>query len=137
VNKRIDPKKEFSGKADRSDPGDEGAGGAAQRTETSTQRIRHMTNELAGKVALVTGASKGIGAGIATAFAAAGASVAVGYARDHHGAERVASEIKAASGKAIALQGDLAKTADAEIMDGFYYQLLHLRSEPGSMKSTT
>lgn len=75
-----------------------------------------MTNELAGKVALVTGASKGIGAGIATAFAAAGASVAVGYARDHLGAERVASEITAASGKAIAMQSDLAKAADAEIM---------------------
>ena len=49
-----------------------------------------MGNELAGKVALVTGASKGIGAGIATAFGAAGANVAVGYARDHEGAERVA-----------------------------------------------
>lgn len=45
-----------------------------------------MDNELARKVALVTGASKGIGAGVATAFGAAGASVAVGFARDKEGA---------------------------------------------------
>ena len=75
-----------------------------------------MNNELAGKVALVTGASKGIGAGIATAFGAAGANVAVGFARDQEGAERVAGEIKAAGGQAIAVQGDLAKTADIEAM---------------------
>ena len=58
-----------------------------------------MGNELAGKVALVTGASKGIGAGIATAFGAAGANVAVGYARDQEGDERVADEIEAAGGR--------------------------------------
>jgi 3-oxoacyl-[acyl-carrier protein] reductase len=50
--------------------------------------------ELTGKVALVTGASKGIGAGIATAFGAAAAKVAVGYARDKEGAERIVSEIE-------------------------------------------
>jgi 3-oxoacyl-[acyl-carrier protein] reductase len=75
-----------------------------------------MGNDLAGKVALVTGASKGIGAGIATAFGQAGANVAVGYARDHEGAERVAGEIKAAGGRAITVQGDLAKTGDIEAM---------------------
>jgi 3-oxoacyl-[acyl-carrier protein] reductase len=75
-----------------------------------------MGNDLAGKVALVTGASKGIGAGIATAFGQAGANVAVGYARDHEGAERVAGEIEAAGGRAITVQGDLAKTADIEAM---------------------
>lgn len=75
-----------------------------------------MGNDLAGKVALVTGASKGIGAGIATAFAQAGANVAVGYARDHEGAERVVGEIKAAGGRAITVHGDLAKTADIEAM---------------------
>ena len=73
-----------------------------------------MSDELAGKVVLVTGASKGIGAGIATSFGAAGASVAVGYARDRDAAEQVAREIKAAGGQAIAVQGDLAKTADVE-----------------------
>jgi 3-oxoacyl-[acyl-carrier protein] reductase len=46
-----------------------------------------MSKELAGKVALVTGASKGIGAGVATALGAAGAMVAIGYAHDRDGAE--------------------------------------------------
>jgi len=75
-----------------------------------------MCNELAGKAALMTGASKGIGAGIATAFGAAGAKVAVGYSRDREGAERVAAEVAAAGGQAIAVQGDLARTADVEAM---------------------
>ena len=75
-----------------------------------------MCNELAGKAALVTGASKGIGAGIATAFGAAGAKVAVGYSRDREGAERVAAEVGAAGGQAIAVPGDLARTADVEAM---------------------
>ena len=75
-----------------------------------------MTTTLAGKVALVTGASKGIGAGIATAFGRAGANVAVGYGRDREGAERVAAEIRAANGRAISIQGDLTKTADIEAM---------------------
>ena len=75
-----------------------------------------MGNDLAGKVALVTGASKGIGAGIATAFARAGANVAVGCARDREGAERVVGEIKAAGGRAITAHGDLATTADIEAM---------------------
>jgi 3-oxoacyl-[acyl-carrier protein] reductase len=75
-----------------------------------------MTNELAGKVALVTGASKGIGAGIAAALGAAGANVGVGYARDRDGAERAAAEIKAVGGRAIVTQADLAKTAEIEAM---------------------
>jgi 3-oxoacyl-[acyl-carrier protein] reductase len=61
-----------------------------------------MTNELAGRVALITGASKGIGAGIATAFGHAGANVAVGYARDQHAAQRVAADIEALITKTVA-----------------------------------
>jgi 3-oxoacyl-[acyl-carrier protein] reductase len=75
-----------------------------------------MGSELAGKVALVTGASKGIGAGIATAFGTAGANVAVGYARDSDGAERVVREIEAAGGRAIAVQADLSNPADVDAM---------------------
>jgi 3-oxoacyl-[acyl-carrier protein] reductase len=69
-------------------------------------------SKLTGKVAIVTGASKGIGAGIAKALAAAGASVTVNYASDKGGAERVAAEIAAAGGKARVVQGDVSKAAD-------------------------
>lgn len=75
-----------------------------------------MKNELINKVVLITGASKGIGAGIATAFGAAGAKVAVGFGRDNKCAERVADEIKAAGGQAITVQCDLAKPTDIEAM---------------------
>jgi 3-oxoacyl-[acyl-carrier protein] reductase len=67
---------------------------------------------LTGKVAVVTGASKGIGRGIATAFAAAGARVAVNYASDRKGAEAVADEIKQAGGEGIVVAGDVSKAAD-------------------------
>jgi 3-oxoacyl-[acyl-carrier protein] reductase len=70
-----------------------------------------MSN-LAGKVAVVTGASKGIGAGIAKALAAEGASVVVNYASDKAGAERAVAEIAKKGGKAIAVQGDVSKAAD-------------------------
>jgi len=66
-----------------------------------------MTN-LQGKVALVTGASKGIGAAIARELAARGAAVAVNYSSSKAGAEKVVAEIKAAGGKAIAFQADLS-----------------------------
>jgi len=65
-----------------------------------------------GKVAVVTGASKGIGAGIAKDLAAAGASVVVNYASSKGDAERVVEEIKKAGGKAIAVQGDVSKAPD-------------------------
>jgi 3-oxoacyl-[acyl-carrier protein] reductase len=67
---------------------------------------------LANKIALVTGASKGIGASIATELAAAGATVAVNYATSKAGADNVVSAITAAGGKAIAIQGDFSKPED-------------------------
>jgi 3-oxoacyl-[acyl-carrier protein] reductase len=68
--------------------------------------------KLAGKVAIVTGASKGIGAAIAKALAAAGAAVAVNYASDRDGADRVVGEITAAGGRALAVQADVARADD-------------------------
>ena len=65
-------------------------------------------SKLQGKVALVTGASKGIGAAIARELASQGASVAVNYSGDKAGAERVVAEIKKAGGKALAVQANLA-----------------------------
>ena len=70
------------------------------------------TQKLAGKTALVTGASKGIGASIAKHLAAEGASVVVNYASSKAGADRVVAEITKAGGKAIAVQGDVANPAD-------------------------
>ncbi len=70
--------------------------------------------ELTGKVAIVTGASKGIGAGIAKYLAAAGAAVAVNYASSREGADKVVAEITAKGGKAIAVHGDVAKKADVK-----------------------
>jgi len=72
------------------------------------------TSELSGKVAIVTGASKGIGAAIARGLGAAGAAVAVNYASSKEGADKVVAEIKAKGGKAIAVQGDVAKAADVK-----------------------
>jgi 3-oxoacyl-[acyl-carrier protein] reductase len=66
-------------------------------------------SKLTGRVAIVTGASKGIGAQIARELAAAGAAVVVNYAGSRDGAESVVSEIKAAGGKALAVQADVAK----------------------------
>jgi 3-oxoacyl-[acyl-carrier protein] reductase len=71
-------------------------------------------SKLSGKVAIVTGASKGIGAGIAKGLAAAGAAVVVNYASSKEGADRVVGEITKAGGKAIAVQGDVSKAADVQ-----------------------
>ncbi|MGA7157093.1 MAG: glucose 1-dehydrogenase [Acidobacteriaceae bacterium] len=69
---------------------------------------------LTGKVAVVTGASKGIGAAIAKSLGAAGASVVVNYASDKAGADNAVAAITKAGGKATAVQGDVSKPADAQ-----------------------
>jgi 3-oxoacyl-[acyl-carrier protein] reductase len=71
-------------------------------------------SDLKGKVAVVTGASKGIGAAIARRLSEAGASVVVNYSSSENDAERVVADIKANGGKAIAVKGDVAKTSDVE-----------------------
>ncbi|TXN04098.1 glucose 1-dehydrogenase [Methylobacterium sp. WL64] len=71
-------------------------------------------SKLEGKVAVVTGASKGIGAGIATALAREGAAVVVNYASSRADAEAVTAAINAEGGKAIAVQGDVSKSAQAQ-----------------------
>src|SRR5256884_228073 len=76
--------------------------------------IKMSNKKLVGKVAVVTGASKGIGAGIAKELAAEGAAVVVNYVSSKEGADQVVNEIAAHGGKAIAVQGDVAKTEDIE-----------------------
>jgi 3-oxoacyl-[acyl-carrier protein] reductase len=73
-----------------------------------------MSNRLAGKVAVVTGASKGIGASIAKYFAAEGAAVVVNYSSSKEGADRVVAEITGNGGKAVAVHGNMTKPAEIE-----------------------
>ena len=70
--------------------------------------------KLENKVAVVTGASKGIGAGIAKSLAAEGAAVVVNYSSAKEGAEKVVAEIVSNGGKAIAVQGDVSKAGDVK-----------------------
>src|SRR6266478_316184 len=85
-----------------------GSGSTCMKTGASNMR------KLDGKIALVTGASKGIGAGIALSLAKEGAAVAVNYASDREGADRVVQTIKAAGGKAIAVQGSVSSSEDID-----------------------
>jgi 3-oxoacyl-[acyl-carrier protein] reductase len=82
--------------------------------ETTNERNRVKNGKLIDKVAVVTGASKGIGAGIAKHLALEGASVAVNYASSKADADKVVDEISKRGGKAIAVQGDVAKKKDIE-----------------------
>jgi len=77
------------------------------------REIAHMS-KLQGKVAVVTGASKGIGAGIAKALARDGAAVVVNYASSRAGADAVVEAILSSGGRAIAVQGDVTKVAEAQ-----------------------
>ncbi len=72
------------------------------------------SNKLTGKIAVVTGASKGIGTAIAKHLAAEGAAVVVNYSSSKAGADKVVADITARGGKAIAVQGDVAKRADID-----------------------
>src|SRR5258706_12715087 len=76
--------------------------------------MKTNSNKLSGKVAVVTGASKGIGAAIATHLGAEGASVVVNYASSKAGADKVVAEITGSGGKAVAVQADMAKQSDIE-----------------------
>jgi 3-oxoacyl-[acyl-carrier protein] reductase len=88
----------------------EGAGVTSERSTNYAAR----TEKLLGKVAIVTGASKGIGAEIAKQLAAEGSAVVVNYASSKTAAERVVADIESDGGKALAVRADIAKKADIE-----------------------
>lgn len=76
--------------------------------------MNKQAGKLQGKVAIVTGASKGIGASIAKHLAAEGAAVVINYASSKEGADAVVAEIEKAGGKALAVKGDVSKKAEIE-----------------------
>lgn len=73
-----------------------------------------MSQKLSGKVAVVTGASKGIGASIAQHLAAEGAAVVVNYSTSREGADKVVAQVERRGGKAVAVQADVARRADIQ-----------------------
>jgi 3-oxoacyl-[acyl-carrier protein] reductase len=85
-----------------------------QQNHQPNKNMSTNTKKLTGKVAVVTGASKGIGAAIAKHLAAEGAAVVVNYASSKAGADKVVAEITSAGGKAVAVPADVAKRADIE-----------------------
>src|SRR6266513_4394303 len=90
------------------------ATGATSVVKSKNERNKMKDGKLNGKVAVVTGASKGIGAGIAKEFAAEGASVVVNYASSKSDADKVVDEISKRGGKAVAIQGNVAKKSEVE-----------------------
>src|SRR5258706_5830242 len=94
-----------------------------------------MSKKLEGKVAVVTGASKGIGASIALHLAAEGASVVVNYSTSSDGANRIVGEINGNGGKAIAVQANLAEEGDVRRLfaetGGKVWRLGILGDKPG------
>jgi 3-oxoacyl-[acyl-carrier protein] reductase len=82
--------------------------------EMKSERGEGAMGKLKGKTAVITGASKGIGAGIAVAFAKEGANVVVNYSRSAADAEKVSAEVKQAGGKALVVQADVSKQADVD-----------------------
>jgi 3-oxoacyl-[acyl-carrier protein] reductase len=82
--------------------------------EMKVRRRKAVMGKLAGKTAVITGASKGIGAGIALAFAKEGANVVVNYARGKDDAEKVAANINGSGGKSITVQADVSRKADVD-----------------------
>jgi 3-oxoacyl-[acyl-carrier protein] reductase len=90
------------------------AAGSRHRKSVGGGPKGNQMSSLMGKVAIVTSASKGIGAAIAKALAEAGAAVAVNYFADKEGAERTVLNINQSGGKAIAIRGDVSKAADVK-----------------------
>jgi 3-oxoacyl-[acyl-carrier protein] reductase len=74
-----------------------------------------MNDDLSGKVAMVTGAGRGLGRAIAERLGAAGALIAVNYAKNAEAAEEVVSAIEATGGRALAIQGDIGDAKQLEV----------------------